>query len=132
LAGGNPIDPKDVQAHDHRHFEPHRDQEADGGVTRHEVNFYPDDEAFVAGFGRFIESTLRNGNAVVVLATESHRAGILQRLRRKGVDVDVAVEEKRYVALDLADSLPTFRFAEHLTAETVKLATQRNLRVGVG
>jgi len=132
LAGGNTTDPNDEQAHDHLRLETLPDREADGEVTHHEVNFYLDDEAFVIGFGRFIESTLRNGNAVIVLATELHRSAILQRLRRKGVDVDAAVEEKRYVALDVAHSLPTFRFAEHLTTETVKSATERNLRVGVG
>jgi DNA-binding NarL/FixJ family response regulator len=74
----------------------------------HEVEFYSDDVAFVIGFARFIEAALESGNAVIVVATESHREGLLQKLRENGVDIVAAVEQGRYVALDVADTLSTF------------------------
>jgi DNA-binding NarL/FixJ family response regulator len=78
-------------------------------VTRsHEVEFYSDDAAFVVGFTRFIEAALEAGNAVIVVATESHRKSLLHRLQEHGVDIVAAVEQGRYVSLDVADTLSTF------------------------
>ena len=74
----------------------------------HEVEFYSDDAAFVVGFTRFIEAALEAGNAVIVIATESHRKSLLQRLQEHGVDVAAAIEQGRYVSLDVADTLSTF------------------------
>jgi DNA-binding NarL/FixJ family response regulator len=74
----------------------------------HEVEFYSDDAAFVVGFTHFIEAALESGNAVIVVATESHRKSLLQRLREHRVDIGAAVEQGRYVALDVADTLSTF------------------------
>src|ERR1700758_831634 len=78
-------------------------------ITRsHEVEFYSDGPAFVVGFTRFIEAALVAGNAVIVVATESHRKSLLQRLQEHGVDLVAAVEQGRYVSLDVADTLSTF------------------------
>jgi DNA-binding NarL/FixJ family response regulator len=74
----------------------------------HEVEFYSDDSAFVLGFTRFIEAALRSGNVVVVVATNSHRKSLLQRLREHGVDILAAVEQGRYVSVDVAEVLSTF------------------------
>jgi DNA-binding NarL/FixJ family response regulator len=75
---------------------------------RHEVEFYSDDAAFVIGFTHFIEAALESGDGVIVVATESHRESLLQRLREHGVDIGAAVEQGRYVSLDVADTLSTF------------------------
>jgi hypothetical protein len=77
-------------------------------MRSHEVAFYSDDAAFVAGFTRFIEAALEAGNAVIVVATESHRKSLLQRLWEHGVDVAAAIDQGRYVSLDVADTLSTF------------------------
>ena len=74
----------------------------------HEVEFYSDDAAFVVGFTAFIEAALEAGNAVIVIATESHRKSLLQRLQELRVDVAAAIEQGRYVSLDVADTLSTF------------------------
>ncbi len=74
----------------------------------HEVEFYSDDAAFVVGFTRFIEAALGSGNAVIVVATQSHRESLLQNLRENEVDIVAAVEQGRYVSLDVADMLSTF------------------------
>ena len=75
---------------------------------RHEVEFYSDDAAFVIGFARFIEAELLAGKAVIVLATESHRRGLLQRLQQHGVTTRAAIKEGRYLSVNVADFLPTF------------------------
>jgi DNA-binding NarL/FixJ family response regulator len=74
----------------------------------HEVQFYPDDEAFVVGFTYFIEAALKAGNAVIVAATESHGKSLLQRLQEHGMDVAAAIEQGRYIPLDVAETLATF------------------------
>lgn len=74
----------------------------------HEVQFYSDDASFLAGFARFVETALAAGNAVIVVATESHRNSLLQRLQVHGVDVFTAIEKGSYIPLDVAETLSTF------------------------
>jgi hypothetical protein len=77
-------------------------------ITRSdEVEFYSDDAAFVVGFTYFIEAALRAGNAVIVVATELHRKSLLQRLQEHGVDIAAAIEQGRYLLLDVAETLST-------------------------
>src|ERR1700735_4022224 len=72
-------------------------------TRNHEVEFYADDAAFVIGFTRFIEAALVAGNTVIAVVTESHRRSLLEKLRQHGVDIVAAVEQARYVSLDVAD-----------------------------
>jgi DNA-binding NarL/FixJ family response regulator len=84
---------------------------AEGGTDarrNHEAEFYSDDAAFVVGFTRFIEAALDAGNAVVAVVTESHRKSLLERLGEHGVDMVAAVEEGRYVCVDVADAQASF------------------------
>jgi DNA-binding NarL/FixJ family response regulator len=78
----------------------------------HEVAFYGDDASFVNDFTRFIEAALKVGNPVIVIATESHRKILLQRLQAHGVDVATAIEQGGYIPLDVADTLSTFMVNE--------------------
>jgi len=77
-------------------------------TPRHGVEFYSDDAGFVGGFTRFIETALECGKAVIVVATDSHQKSLLQRLQEHGVDMGTAVEQGRYVSLDVADALSAF------------------------
>jgi DNA-binding NarL/FixJ family response regulator len=72
---------------------------------RHEVRFYSDDEDFLDSFTQFIGAALNAGNAVIVVATESHRDSLLLRLEADGVDVAAAIKQGSYVPLDAADAL---------------------------
>lgn len=92
--------------------------------SRHPVDFYSADSAFVAAFANYIEGALTNGNVAVVIASDSHHASIRQRLISSGVDVDAAVRRKHYIPLDLADSLSTVDGA----SEETRLATRVNYR----
>lgn len=74
----------------------------------HAVKFYSDDASFVIGFARFIEIGLDAGNTVVVVATESHRNSFFQRLQARGLNISAAIEQGRYIPLDVADTLSSF------------------------
>lgn len=87
-----------------RSVEPPPTQNAE---IRHEVEFYSDDAAFVTGFAAFIEAVLDAGNAAILIATESHRSGILQKLKAKGLDVGAAIKQGRYLSLDAVETVST-------------------------
>jgi len=77
-------------------------------LIRHEAAFYPDDQAFVAGLARLIKSVLSVGNIAILVATEPHREGILQKLRADAVDVDAAISNGSYIQLDAHETLAKF------------------------
>ena len=80
-----------------------------GEITRsHKVQFHGDDASLVFGFARFIEAALLAGNAVIVVVTESHQKSLLQTLQGHGVNISAAIEEGRYLPLDVAETLSTF------------------------
>jgi len=106
---------------EHKHTEPPRRE----NVEQHEVNFYTDDAALVDDFASLLGRSAKAGNAIVVIATESHRTDILRRLQAGGLDTSV-VEQQRYIALDVADAHPSF------IEQTVKTATEKGLHVAVG
>jgi len=74
----------------------------------HELQFYSDDAAFLLGLACFIEAALNAGNPVLVVATESHREGLLQALLARGVDSGAAMEQGLYLSLDVHHALSTF------------------------
>jgi DNA-binding NarL/FixJ family response regulator len=76
-------------------------------AIRHEVEFYPDDLALVKGFARLTEAILGVGNIAVVIANENQRYDVLQRLRARGVKVDMAIEQQNYISLDATELLST-------------------------
>jgi hypothetical protein len=81
----------------------------EGSATRwHEAHFYSDDTSFLGGFTSFIETALTASKAVLVIASESHRKGLLQRLRLRGTDVNAAIEQGRYIPLDVDETFSKF------------------------
>ncbi len=74
----------------------------------HNVQFYPDDAAFLFGLTSFIEGALKAGNPVVAIATESHRKSLLEKLLARGVDAVAAMEQGVYLSLDVDEALSTF------------------------
>jgi DNA-binding NarL/FixJ family response regulator len=77
-------------------------------ASHHEAVFYSDDASFLDSFTRFIGAALNAGNAVIVVATESHRDSLLPRLQAYGSDIGAAIGQGRYISLDAADTLATF------------------------
>ncbi len=86
-----------VQATPHRVETPHH----------HDVGFYSDDQSLLEDVTRFIGAAFRHGNGAIIIATESHRSGLVPRLQAQGVDIGSAIEQKRYIALDAAETLAT-------------------------
>ena len=77
------------------------------GTFRHEVQFYSSDAVLLEGFARFISRAFESHNAVIVLATKSHRENLLQRLRADGFDIDGAIQHRMYISLDAIEMLST-------------------------
>ena len=101
----------------------------------HAVQLYSDDALFLDGFTRFITAALKAENAVIVVATESHRASLLQRLQAGGVDVAAAIARNRYISLDVPDMFSPVQFAKvvgDLVVEAAKVEGGEHLRVAAG
>jgi DNA-binding NarL/FixJ family response regulator len=75
---------------------------------RHEVLFYSDDIVCLDSCTRFIAAALGAGDVAAVVATESHRDSLFQRLKAEGLDVDAEIKHGRYISLDVAKTLSTF------------------------
>jgi DNA-binding NarL/FixJ family response regulator len=138
LTGSGLGDPKNEHTADRRHVD-----NSNETVCRHAVGFYSDDRQLLENVTQFIRAALKAGNAVVVLATESHQNSLPPRLQAQGVDIGAAIEQGRYIALDVADALSTFivdntldpaRFMEtfgNLIATAAKAARSAHPRVAV-
>ena len=75
---------------------------------RHEAGFYSDEASLLAGFTQFIVASLKAGHAVIVVATEPHRDGLLSSLKAHDLDVVTAIKQGRYISLDAAETISTF------------------------
>ena len=74
----------------------------------HEVQFYSDDASILVSLTQFIQAALEAGSAVIVVATESQRNGLLEGLQAHGADVATATEQGRYIPLDADETLSIF------------------------
>jgi DNA-binding NarL/FixJ family response regulator len=75
---------------------------------RHEVGFYPDDATLLVDLTQFIGTALKAEHGAVIVATESHRNGLLRKLEAHGVDIAAAIDQGRYISVDAADALSAF------------------------
>ncbi|HSV67955.1 MAG TPA: MEDS domain-containing protein [Mycobacteriales bacterium] len=74
----------------------------------HVVNFYDGEEDLVAELARYVAEGLRQGEAVVVVATQAHRDAVTAGLARYGTDGERAQETGHYRCLDAAETLAAF------------------------
>jgi DNA-binding NarL/FixJ family response regulator len=72
---------------------------------RHEILPCSDDGVLLDAFTRVVSSAVNTGNAAIVLVTEPHRALLLQRLEKRGLDVGRAIQEGTYIELDVNEAL---------------------------
>ena len=77
-------------------------------IGRHEAEFYSDDLSFLDHLAQFVAVALRGGKAGIVLATESHRDSLLQRLQAQSLDSGSAIEQGRFMVLDVVEVLSQF------------------------
>jgi DNA-binding NarL/FixJ family response regulator/PAS domain-containing protein len=69
----------------------------------HLVEFYETDEFLVDTVAEFVGSSLRDGDAAIVIATPTHRRAFEAALNASGIDMAARVD--RYLALDAAELL---------------------------
>jgi len=129
---------------------PHNDslarrEDRNVGITgRHELGLYSNDDAFLDDSTDFVLAALKLGKAVILITTDLHQRGLVQRLQALDVDVAALVEQKLYISLHVADSLPRFmvdgspdpvRLAKAVRdpiVEMTKAATEKHLQFAVG
>src|ERR1051326_491279 len=75
------------------------------GERNHIVQFYEDDGFLCDTVARFIGTGLAAGDSVVIIATDLHRRGFVQRLRANDFDAARAIANGRLTLLDAAETL---------------------------
>jgi signal transduction histidine kinase len=81
---------------------------ADFGHRAHTVQFYGKDSFLLDELCRFVGTALGAGNAAVVIASRQRREALVQGLKAKGLDAEVAARQGRYIAIDAAETLEKF------------------------
>jgi DNA-binding NarL/FixJ family response regulator len=103
-----------------------------GQIGQHVAHFYSDDLRLLDAVTKFVGVALKANNSAMVIATKSHRDSLLSRLQASGLDVDVAIEQGRYIAVDADEALASFmlndvpdpvRFLEHF-GDLIMAATE--------
>jgi PAS domain S-box-containing protein len=74
----------------------------------HGVQFYGDDAYLLDGLTRFIGGALGAGDSSIVIATKAHRDGLSKRLLSCGIDLAIATQQGRFIALDASETLAKF------------------------
>ena len=74
----------------------------------HSAGFYSDDSSLLDDVSQFVGKALIAGDGAIVIATEAHRERLLHRLQVRGLDMNAAIRQKRYAALDVRDALQAF------------------------
>jgi len=98
---------------------------------RHEILLCHDDTAILESLTHFIATALNAGNAAIVLATESHRDSLLQKLRAQGVQIDAAIQQGTYISLDANEPTDPVEFLEAIRGlrEAAAMARKKSPRV---
>jgi diguanylate cyclase (GGDEF)-like protein len=76
--------------------------------NNHLVEFYETEAFLVDTVSAFLAPALEDGDAVIVVATASHRASFETAIRHAGVDLDAAVRDARFLTFDAAELLSHF------------------------
>ncbi len=84
------------------------DTSVEKAAHRHEVQFYSDDALLLDTFAHFIAVALKSGRAAIVVITESHRDGLVSRLKMQGLDVDALTQQGTYIQLDVNKTFSSF------------------------
>lgn len=71
---------------------------------RHEMQFYSDEQGFLESVSRFIAPALKADGGAIVIATSSHREGLIQRLKADALDMAGLIQKGTYISLDVAEA----------------------------
>jgi hypothetical protein len=83
----------------------------------HAVQFYGNDDSLFTTVGGFISEGLVAGQPAVIIATESHRAAIVEQLTTRLIDVQEAERIGDLVLVDAHEALATFMIESGPDAE---------------
>jgi hypothetical protein len=74
----------------------------------HFVQFYESDSFLMDSVSGYVCEGLMGGEGAIIIATDTHRVGIEERLAVAGVDVRAALASGQFVSLNAADVLARF------------------------
>jgi hypothetical protein len=74
----------------------------------HCLQIYEDDEVFLDALEGFVAAGIRQGDAIILIATPAHLSGLEIRLEKSGFDVVAAAKRNQYIALDAKTTLAKF------------------------
>ena len=107
-----------------------------GSSVDHRVQFYDSDDFLALTVADFLDEGLRDGQPLVVIATEPHRRSFASRLKLKGHDVDRASGTGKLMLLDARETLEAFMVGAVPDGERFKMvvgtALQSARRLGGG
>ncbi|HEX7101296.1 MAG TPA: ATP-binding protein [Nitrolancea sp.] len=75
---------------------------------RHEVLFYEDDDYLIEKLTGYLCDALEANQSVVIVACESHVLSLESLLQDRGINLDHAISDGRYIKLDVAETLERF------------------------
>src|SRR5215207_6156192 len=73
------------------------------GTSEHFVQFYERDDFLIQSVAGFIDAGLRQGEAVIILATRPHTEAIWHRLREADLDIEEAQASGRFILPEAAE-----------------------------
>jgi MEDS: MEthanogen/methylotroph, DcmR Sensory domain len=76
--------------------------------TEHLVYMYEAKDTFLLLLEDFVADGLRNGEAVIVIATEAHRVALNERLEDRGLNLSAVRTNSQYMDLSAETCLATF------------------------
>lgn len=74
----------------------------------HCVQIYENDDIFFTALEAYVSAGLRQGEAVILIATAPHLKLLEERLARDDFDIPAAVARDQYIALDAEAAIKTF------------------------
>jgi len=74
----------------------------------HTVHVYEQEVDLITRLSAIVSTSLRLGDAVLIVATQDHRHRLVSELEKAGIDVGASVRDGRYIMLDAAETLSTF------------------------
>jgi DNA-binding response OmpR family regulator len=90
------------------HLHAPKDQCCGERQCRHEVEFYSSEALMLNDYARIAQSALQSGNTFMVVACQSRREQLREKLQARGIDVDRAISDGRYRAMDARETLEKF------------------------
>jgi hypothetical protein len=98
----------------------------------HVVQIYAEDSVFLDSLEGFVASALSRDEAAVVIATPAHLHGLEARLTRRGLDLQGAILEQRYIARSAEETLDRFMVEGWPDAALFQLAIHEILEAAGG